>query len=224
MKIAFISDIHSNLSYFRTIIPSLETVDQIFCLGDIIGYYDRPNEVIKTCMDLGIRAIKGNHEKYFFRERKYEREKEHVYGIARQRIEIEEDCVEWLRSLPDHLEITIGRRKLYLTHSLPDDPVTYCYDPRQLDESFTSRYDFYCFGHTHIPSIQYFFGTCIINPGSVGQPRDYTGKPSFVIVDFLNDVCFLHKARVDRESYQAQLAAQQIDQVLIDILERGKHE
>jgi putative phosphoesterase len=224
MRIALISDIHSNFTYFQTIVPLLEEVDQVFCLGDVIGYYDKPNEVIEVCMGLGIRAVKGNHEKYLLREKEYQTSKDHIYGIARQRDEIEKKHMEWLEGLPDFFDIVIGGKAFYMTHSLPGDQVTYLSSPNKLDRSFTSRYDFYCSGHTHIPSVQYSFGTCFVNPGSIGQPRDYTGKPSFVVVDLLSDACLVQKKDVDREGYKARLEHQKIDKTLIDILGRGNNE
>lgn len=222
MKIAVISDIHSNFFYFKNALAAFknEAIQLVFCLGDLIGYYDSPNEVIDLCRANNIQSVKGNHEKYILGEITYDLAKEHLYRIQRQSRIISKENLEYLRKLPDFIEVTLQDKKFYLTHSLPNDCISYCYDICQLDKTFIVQYDYYCFGHTHLPLMNYHFGTCLINPGSVGQPRDYTQKPSFAIVDLASGKNILQQLRIEIAPYLYTLETQGFDQTLIDILRR----
>ena len=226
MRVAFLSDIHANFFYLQTVLTQMEkhAIDQIYCLGDLVGYYDQPNEVIDLVREKGIQCIKGNHEKYLLSELKYDKAKENIYRIQIQRASMSRDNMNFLATLPDSMDLVLGNRRFYLTHSLPGDPLTYAYDVEKLDRDFFSKYDFYCYGHTHIPMIKYAYGTCIINPGSVGQPRDYTGQPSCCIVDLENNVNYLLKVAVDNSVYSMQLKTGKVDESLIKILNRTRNE
>ncbi len=224
MRIALISDIHSNYFYFKKIMEYIEkeNINHIFCLGDIIGYYDNPNEVIDMCIRHDIKAIKGNHEKYIFDEIKYTFEKEDIYGIGRQKNILKKESIEFLRNLPDYLDIQLNGKKLYLTHSLPNDCVSYCYAPEMLDKDFISNYDYYCLGHTHIPLLSFYSGACILNPGSVGQPRDFTKMPSFLILNLNDKSISLHRIDIDYATYKEVLTRERYHDSLINILEKDR--
>src|SRR3989338_7379500 len=64
MKVVFISDIHSNYFGLQTVLDDFNSVDKIFCAGDITGYYPFPNEAVKLLKEHDIICIKGNHDKY----------------------------------------------------------------------------------------------------------------------------------------------------------------
>ncbi|MCF6339850.1 MAG: metallophosphatase family protein [Sulfurimonas sp.] len=226
MKIALISDIHSNLYYLEEVLKEIESeqVDSIYCLGDLVGYYDKPNEVIELMIKKNITCVKGNHEKYLLGELEYDKNNEDIYGIEKQRNILTTDNYTFINNLPDNIEINIDSKKFYFTHSLPDDTVKYVYDLKILDKSLLTKYDYYCFSHTHIPIISYQYGTCIVNTGSVGQPRDYTRKPSFVIIDLEQDSVILKKVNIDYKKYSNKLRKDKYNESLIKILNRGKNE
>lgn len=226
MKIALISDIHANLFYLTKVLEQIEKdqVDNIYCLGDLIGYYDKPNEVIDLIRKKNIICIKGNHEKYLLGELEYNINNEEIYGIKKQRKIITKNNYDFLNDLAENIEVMISDKSFYITHSLPNDSLSYIYDLRDLDKSFLSKYDYYCFSHTHIPIISYQYGTCIINTGSVGQPRDYTAKPSYIVIDIKYDSVVLKKVNVDNQDYLKSLVENKYHNSLIKILNRGKNE
>ena len=98
----------------------------------------------------------------------------------------------------------------------------YLISPNKIEYEHIQGYDYYCSGHTHIPYIQYKQGTCIVNPGSVGQPRDYTILPSYAVIDLNKDEVSIKKIKVDVEMYLVNLASINYNPDLIDILTRKK--
>ena len=226
MKIALISDIHSNLFYLEEAIKQIEKeqVDNIYCLGDLVGYYDNPNKVIDLIREKNIICIKGNHEKYLLGKLKYNVNNENIYRIKVHRDIVTDVNLKYLSNLEEELKFKINNKQLYMTHSLPNDCMRYLYNVKNLNKEFTSKYDYYFFGHTHIPMITYQYGTCIVNPGSIGQPRDHTKKPSFAIVNLGKDSVTLNKVTVDIKTYCKGLNHRGYDESLIEILKRDGYE
>ena len=226
MKIVVIADIHSNIFYFKEILKRIdeEKPDKVYCLGDLVGYYDDPNGVINLVREKGIISVKGNHEKYLLTEMNYDTENESIYRIREQLSLISKDNINYLKTLPDYIDLEIRGKKICLTHSLPNDTHTYLYNPENLQKKFLINFDYYFYGHTHLPLISYQYGVCVINPGSVGQPRDYTRKPSFSIVDFYNEKISIKKVKVSFDNYISMLKEQNYDKRVIDVLLRSYDE
>ena len=222
MNIAIISDIHSNYFYFNKVLLQIEkmNVDEIYCLGDMIGYYDEPNKVIELAMDKDIKCIKGNHEKYLLGELDCSDKNKDIYGIEKQRRTLSRKSLHYLKALPDFIEEEIANKKFYLTHSLPNDTTSYIRSIHDIDFINSKNYDYYCFGHTHIPSISFHYGLCVVNPGSIGQPRDYTKKPSFSIINIEKQRCELYKVGIALSSYITRLKKLDYPEPLIKILIR----
>ncbi|RXJ90601.1 hypothetical protein CRV01_05460 [Arcobacter sp. CECT 8983] len=226
MKIALISDIHSNLFYLKKVLHEIEkeNVNEIYCLGDLVGYYDKPNEVIELIKKKDIKCLKGNHDKYLLNELVYDLKKDELYRIQNQRNILSDENLDFLLNLKDEIILKVGNKKVYMTHSLPNDCEKYIYSLDTLDLEFLKEYDYYFFGHTHIPKITYHFGTCIVNPGSIGQPRDYTKQSSYAIVDFELEEVKMKKIDQNFCEFSKKLKNKQYVVQLVDILKRGKNE
>jgi putative phosphoesterase len=222
MKIAIISDIHSNFEYLKVIsaIIKAESVQQIVFLGDAVGYYDEPNLVLDWLRDNLVFCIKGNHEKYLLNEIKYDSKREILYRIALQRSIISNENLKYIETWKDQDEIVLDGKKIFISHSGFEDCEKYCRSVLDLNKDKLSPYDYYLFGHTHVPWIEYFYGTCILNPGSVGQPRDYSGSPSFSIIELNSNTVTLFKPKIDVSKYQQHLTSLQYDPQIINILSR----
>jgi putative phosphoesterase len=224
MKIALISDIHSNLFYLTNVLRKIEQeeVDDIYCLGDLVGYYDKPNEVIDLVIEKKIKCVKGNHEKYLTGEIEYNEQNEKVYGIKKQKKILSKSNYDFIQKLEDSIDTIIDNKFFYFTHSLPNDPVSYIRSVSDLNSVNLKNIDYYCFGHTHSPFITYYKGACILNPGSIGQPRDYTKKPSYIILDTSNQNITVSKIDFDISGFLIELESKKYPKSLIDILKRGK--
>jgi len=222
MKLAIISDIHSNLQYLRDVLDCIagNDVDGIYCLGDLVGFYDKPNEVIEVIRDEGILCVKGNHDKFILSELDYDKSKESVYRIQHQRKLLTDENVSFLHDLPDELELITPEATLFFTHSMPGDASTYVYKPDMLNKEFLSNYQYYCLGHTHIPLVSVYKDTTIVNPGSVGQPRDYSTNSSYALLDIAESKTTLNSVYVDNEEYSRHLKELDYPNELIHILNR----
>jgi putative phosphoesterase len=224
MKIAVISDIHSNYRYLETVSDLIkkEQVSKIIFLGDAVGYYDDPNAVINWLRKNEVLCIKGNHDKYLIGELRYDISQDVYYRIVEQKKIVSAENIEFIKSWTDERELSFNNKKFFISHSGLDDCEKYCRSVLELNKEKLRSYDYYLFGHTHVPWLEYFYGTCIINPGSVGQPRDYSTCASFAVVDLNTNRVSLVKPQVEFHKYTQHLTSLGYDSKIINILSRSK--
>lgn len=180
MKVVIISDIHANQAALDAL-PERE-FDQLWCLGDLVDYGPRPDEVVQWVKRKAAVAVRGNHD--------------HAAGFsvdprcsppfkklaAETLLYTQEVCSEvslqFLRELPVQREVTIESTRFYLVHATPTDPL-FGYCPEQSErwqrEVEWIDADVLIVGHTHTPFIRTVGKATIVNPGSLGQPK--TGRP-----------------------------------------------
>lgn len=155
-------------------------VSQWLNTGDMVGYYFAPGRVIKLLGSLNCRSVRGNHEVMLARSRndpKYLLEVEAKYGggIREALEQLNAQELSDLSELPHPLSLRLDDRNILLCHGSPYDIDCYVYP----DSEFTivddclATYDLVVTGHTHYP-MQRVIGekTLLVNPGSVGQPRN----------------------------------------------------
>ncbi|MCK9408782.1 MAG: metallophosphatase family protein [Bacteroidetes bacterium] len=194
MKIAIISDIHSNLEALQSTLTQIDTlgVTTIYCLGDIVGYGANPNECVEIMRERNIPCIAGNHDKAVIKEISID----DFSAIAKE-------AVHWTRSVLsdvnrtflEGLEYQIFAYNSLFVHSSPDLPQNFRYilSPGHAIESFKHFFLPICFiGHTHRPAVfceDGFSNTIslgkkfIVNVGSIGQPRDGDRRGCCVVFD-----------------------------------------
>jgi len=185
MTIAVFSDIHGNVSSLEKALKTMDTFkpDQYLFLGDMAGYYYYQNESIELLSNLdNLISIKGNHDEYFLKclinkdELKALDEK---YGQAYSLLynNITEKSKKFFHSLSE-CEINENYEAY---HGSPNNYLEeYIYKETNIELRTTVPFIF--LGHTHYPMTKKINDTLIVNPGSVGQPRDYN-KGSFSIID-----------------------------------------
>ena len=186
-KIALISDIHSNLEAFEAVLKEIKKskVKKIFCLGDIVGYGASPNQCIELIKKYKIKSVMGNHDYEAINLQSIE----WFNPIARDAIlwtnkQLTEANKKFLKKLPTYLEF----ENIFLVHGSPRDNIyEYIFpdvDEFDLREFFAiAKKDVIAVGHSHIQFIKEFNNKLIINPGSVGQPRDLNNKAAFCFFD-----------------------------------------
>lgn len=219
MKIAIISDIHSNLEAFKEALAEVEKerVDEIICLGDIVGYGANPNECVDLVREITPHVLLGNHDEAAIDLSKTE------YFNPYARIAAEwthQTLTEENRAYIASLPFTLERNGLFFVHASPLDPEEWNYILTSSDalENFDSFDTDVCFvGHSHVPEV---FGEdpwsrevvrgekFIVNVGSIGQPRDGDPRLSFGIFD-TEDWTY----RNVRSEYDIELAAFKIRKV-----------
>jgi putative phosphoesterase len=187
MKILVLADIHSNWAALSAI---EEEFDACFVLGDIVDYGCDPLPCIDWTHERATAAVRGNHD-HAVAQRVTPRG-----GGGYRRLAAETRPINWelidsfrtkfLARLPLTLSVTLEGKRYFLVHGSPRDPLDE-YLPVEA-EAWRARLegieaDFVCVGHTHIPMDLEVDGRRIINPGSVGQPRDGDPRASYAIIE-----------------------------------------
>lgn len=210
MRRALISDVHGNLEALRAVLADIQEqqIQEVYCLGDVIGYGPNPCECLDLVMELSV-CILGNHDQasmfdpdgfnpvalraiYWTREKLDE---------SPGNSEVVNRRWDFLGELPRFKD----EGKYKFVHGSPRDPTNeyvfpeHAYDERKMANLFR-RVDQFCFqGHTHIPGVfteggefispedccySYAFtgGKLMINVGSVGQPRDSDPRACYTIL------------------------------------------
>lgn len=195
MKIAVISDIHSNNYALEKVLDDIECVDvdTIVCTGDIVGYMPSPNKVIDLLRRYKIMCIKGNHDQYTMSLKslsKKEFEAIDVKDIQRSASAIYTNYVlsdenrYYLNHLPQSLEMSIGNYSVLFVHGSPRAIDEYMYNDTDclLEISELVENNVIISGHTHIPYWKKVNNKHIINAGSVGKPKHGNSNATYVIL------------------------------------------
>jgi putative phosphoesterase len=194
MKLAFISDIHGNYEALKQVLAAIDGmgVDQVYCAGDVVGYYAQINECCAELQARNIPTVMGNHDWYMAGGGFCPRSRSVNDCLVYQRRIIEPRHVEWLQSLPTQQRVG----DLRIVHGGWADPIDEYLKPS--DEYFDQvdgRY--FVSGHTHIQLIHKSPTKTYCNPGSVGQPRD--GDPRAAFATFDGAEFTLHRVAYDMQ-------------------------
>ena len=213
MRIAVISDIHSNLDAFEAVVNRLPNYDELVCLGDLVGYGPDPNEVIQKLQELRPTVVlKGNHDHAVVTGDVEDFTPHAAEAIEWTRRKIQQTGSRYLASLNPSARIERGGTTLAFFHGSPRDPLSeYVYPgipeglARGLVEAAGAKV--VLLGHTHVPMCYRFAGSLLANPGSVGQPRDGDYRASFATLTLSDGEV---KFDVERVEYDVDPVADRI--------------
>jgi len=181
MRLGVISDIHSNLPALEAVDEALPPVDKVVCAGDVVGYNPWPAECLEYIRKQEIPTVQGNHDRAVAVDGGDHFNSMAKAGVRYGRKQLDDDQLEWLESLPTERFLAEGR--VHIVHGHPDDPDRYTY-PRSFSPSMLADgVDLLIVGHTHIQAKKEFGAGVVLNPGSVGQPRDGESTAAFAVVE-----------------------------------------
>lgn len=187
MRIAFVSDIHSNHEALKAVLREIKKmkVDKIFSIGDVIGYGGSPNECIELINEKNIPSVLGNHEWAVLQQSTTWFNPVAAEAIFWTINHLDKKHLDWLKKLPERSAVRISNYKILLVHGSPQDPIFEYVFEENVDENFAKGLDYNVIvvGHTHIPFVKKIKDILIINSGSMGQPRDRNVRASFVVFD-----------------------------------------
>ena len=193
MKIGVMSDIHGNLPALTSVINAADEEGiKVWCvLGDLVGYYYCPAEVVSIIRELDGYAIAGNHDRMTvsaFLGNKDLDVLQRKYGSGHRVAVKQLDSVQmdWLAGLPDTRDFNMSGRSVHLCHGAPWDPIEYIYPdaPASTWQKFGDvKFNVIFYGHSHYANARFVGETLVVNPGSVGQPRDRKGGAQWAIWD-----------------------------------------
>ncbi len=196
--IAIISDIHGNLPALKAVLKDMQDVELIICAGDLVGYNPYPNEVIQEVKMRKIVCIRGNHDRaVIYDDYSYMNEYAAIAAIWTRK-NLSKANTEYLLSLKDNIEFDYHGKMIAVHHGAPFDEDFYIF-PEDATEDLLNydNSDILILGHTHVPFIKNFGQRYIVNPGSVGQPRDGDPRASYITADVDNLKFTLRRVKYD---------------------------
>ncbi len=239
MRVAVLSDIHSNLTALDAVLAAIPSVDEIWQLGDVVGYGPEPDAVVARLRELGALGVRGNHDaaavggpeiEYFNVDARI--------AMEWTRARIGDDTRAWLGALPERLE----REEFTLVHGSPRDPiweyVTSTPVARAGMAAMTTPGGLH--GHTHLPiayieedgrletmspgsgsQLSFEGRRVLLNPGSVGQPRDGIPTASWMLLDTDAGTATWRRTSYDVASVQDAMVAAGLPERLVARLAYG---
>lgn len=224
MRIAVLSDIHANLPALEAVASDIPVVDEVWVLGDTVGYGPQPNEVVGTLQAMGARSVLGNHD-----------------GAAIGTVDANQFNPDAKRAIEWTAEVADANTKAYFgalpevrrdgdvtaVHGSPRDPIWEYITSSGIAaanlDHFESR--LCLFGHTHVPvayrlvdgvlegtpgmpgdQIRLDGARALLNPGSVGQPRDGLPDAAYALLEIGDggtaDVIEFRRVRYDIDRTQ----------------------
>lgn len=250
MRILVLSDIHSNLEALEACLAAAPPHDMVVNLGDIVGYCASPNEVIERSRELGKVFVRGNHDKAASGLMDL-RDFNPVAALAAEwtRAQLNEENMAWLRALPQG-PVEVDGIDAQFVHGSPNDEDEYVVSVRDAVEPIiTTKRPLTFFGHTHLQgsfvandvhldAFRPAYRTVgqketvevplkkelryLVNPGSVGQPRDGDWRAAFAVLDTEARVVTFCRAPYDLKSAQDRIFAANLPQRLATRLAAGR--
>ncbi|MBN1130410.1 MAG: metallophosphoesterase family protein [Chitinispirillaceae bacterium] len=244
MRFAFISDIHANLEALEAVFDDIEkqAVEEVLCLGDIVGYGANPNECAELVRKKCTHILLGNHDAAAVNLLATHHFNSHAkIAIEWTAANLKTDIRSFLLSLP----LVLTRETLTLVHSTPYEPNMWYYITSLEEAAFNFQYfdsQVCLVGHTHIPIIIVLDSKkevyvhqasqinlhgmeesrLLINVGSVGQPRDRNPDSCYAILDTtLGDFSY-RRVPYHIEKTQAKMKKIKMPEFLINRLSEGR--
>ncbi len=240
MRYGIIADIHANLEALEAVLATLEErgVDAYLSMGDIVGYGADPTACIDRIRELGTKVVAGNHDWAAANRLSLD----YFNPYAREAIYWTQE-----RLTPDHLkylqelDLTLEEGEITLVHGTLYDPENFDYLLTAYDAHLSLQLQttkLCLVGHSHVPitflldgSVSYSFDSeidiagiekAIVNPGSVGQPRDENPKASCALYDTESRIISMERVEYDIEKATSKILRAGLPEVLAERLWLGK--
>ena len=247
MRILVLSDLHANVTALDAVLEAANgRWDLSVCLGDVVGYGPDPNEVTARLLEMGTKSIRGNHDKAVTGVMLTD----DFNPVAKAavdwtRAQLKPEHMSWLAALPQGPLATEG---IVLVHGAFQDEDEYVFTPAQaLDGLLDSTAEVTFFGHTHHqggfsyqdsqlevlqirPRNSESFAALrvehprryLLNPGSIGQPRDGDSRAAFAIADLEHQTVEFWRAPYDIVAVQERMRAARLPEPLVQRLVVGR--
>ncbi len=241
MRTLIVSDIHSNLAALDAVVADAgeeAPLDQVWCLGDIVGYGPWPLETVRRIREIGALSIKGNHDAGAVGLTPLDAFNPYAAEACRWNgRRLDSDARDYLRGLPE----TLREDGFTLVHGSPKEPLwDYLFGYPQAIEAWERAVtQDVLVGHTHYQfaatagvglrqpgreGLTVFRGDArlVVNPGSVGQPRDNDPRAAYALYDDETGAIELRRAWYDVAATQRAMADAGLPEPLISRLSAGR--
>jgi len=213
MKLLVLSDIHGNLAALRAVLA--EPHDAVLCLGDLVGYGPRPADCVAWARESGATVVAGNHDRTLTAgthpgcRAAFLRLAEATVCIGHE--QVTGGDLAWLGELPLRHCLALPASTL-LVHATPSDPLYRYLGPDAHEwelETAGQEAALFLVGHTHLQFEIDIGGKRVVNPGSVGLPKDGGPRAAYAVIDDVR--VELKRAAYDVAETITQLAASGLD-------------
>jgi len=188
MKVLVVSDLHANSEALRRL-P--EEFDHVLCLGDLVDYGPDPEPCIEWVRERAAVTVRGNHDEAVARRvscgcsPSFRPHSEATRELMWRKLGQKD--IEFFGSLPLKVDVVLGNVRFHLLHATPSDPLHTYLKPNEAArweaEVEQIDADVVLVGHTHLPMVLRFGKKVLVNPGSVGQPRDGDPRAAFAVIE-----------------------------------------
>lgn len=193
MRIALLGDIHGNNFALAAVLEAARAarVEKLLITGDFVGYYFWPREVLDMLAGWDVAAVRGNHEDMLVDALNGHASLGKINaaygsGLSVAMKTLTPTQLDWLCNLPHPSSFEFDGKLLLLCHGSPWEVDQYIYPDAKadlLERCAESGYDWVVMGHTHYPMVRKVGKTVLINPGSVGQPRNRIAGAHWALLD-----------------------------------------
>ncbi|WP_435099178.1 metallophosphoesterase family protein [Halarchaeum sp. P4] len=180
MRVGLISDVHANRVALEAVLDDMPAVDALLCAGDVVGYNPWPAECVGLLRERDVPTVMGNHDRMVATGRNFGGNGMAKAGIEHAKRRLGPDERAWVESLPRERVVLDGRVKVVHDHPRQKDHYTY---PREFSPSLLEAEDVLVLGHTHVQGHEVYDEGVVVNPGSVGQPRDGDARAAYALLD-----------------------------------------
>ena len=242
MRYLIISDIHANMAALETVLADTPAFDEIWCLGDMVGYGPNPTECIERIQEFPHICLAGNHDRAVMGRLDL-----NSFNLDARVANMwaQTELTPAARAYLSGLPVEIERDGFHIVHGSPREPVwEYILDVGVACTNFSYFPTTVCLvGHSHIPVVfvldeqrhrceavmpplfdAFSLGAnrMILNPGSVGQPRDGDPRASYAMLDTENMTWELRRVSYPVEIVQERMRARKLPRRLISRLAMGR--
>lgn len=220
-RVLVLSDVHGNLEALQAVLSAARGWDEVLVLGDLVDYGPWPGEVIDALRGLGARVVKGNHDHAaaFGVDCRCGEKTHWLSTWFRENITVRllsRRDLEYLAGLPEKLVLDTPVGSLAAVHGAPASPLYGYLHPWLGEEAVCAmlrpgarlapvsrrggcrpRHSVYLVGHTHYQFLRVVGGSRVVNPGSVGQPRDGDPRAAYAVLDTETGEVVFGRARYD---------------------------
>jgi diadenosine tetraphosphatase ApaH/serine/threonine PP2A family protein phosphatase len=236
--VGLLADVHANLAALEAVLAALGRVDAIWVMGDTVGYGPDPSDVLAVLRSRGAVMVAGNHDRAVATGEGVDLFNPYAAAAVRlHRSWLSAEERDSLAALP----LTVQADGFTLCHGSLRDPIwEYVMTPPQAMATMRlAKTPRCCNGHTHIPAVFVasdgtaqrrdptpetpirLDGRALVNPGSVGQPRDDDPRAAYAVLDIEDGTVTFRRASYDVAATQAKIRARGLPGILADRLAIG---
>ncbi|AXG08421.1 metallophosphoesterase family protein [Haloplanus rubicundus] len=172
--VGLIADVHANLPALDGVLNDMPDLDALVHAGDIIGYGPWPNACVERLRKHDAVSVRGNHDQTVIEGRAYESSDRYAQD------NLTDENLSWIEACPDKRALFEDR--VVVVHGHPDDRFRYT-EASNFSADLLGEEDVLVLGHTHQQAKAEYDNGIVVNPGSIGQPRDGDERAAYAVLD-----------------------------------------